>query len=154
MYMGMRMFRALALATAVIALTACAGRQPKATASPAVQPVAKSADYQGNRFYMTQNGRRMTADDFDAWLKAKGLRIQGGKVVRSAAGPKPAAKVARTARDKSAAGVARASAAPGTGATVRASTTSKVAGAAKPKPKAKPKKAAVAATAVVTHGDG
>jgi len=27
------------------------------------------------RFNMTQNGRRMTADDFDAWLKANGYSV-------------------------------------------------------------------------------
>ena len=27
------------------------------------------------RFNMTQNGKRMTADEFDAWMKAKGVRV-------------------------------------------------------------------------------
>lgn len=27
------------------------------------------------RFNMTQNGKSMTADEFDAWLKAKGVRV-------------------------------------------------------------------------------
>jgi hypothetical protein len=31
-----------------------------------------------NRFLMTQNGRQMTADDFDAWMKARGLRVAKG----------------------------------------------------------------------------
>lgn len=31
------------------------------------------------RFDMNQNGRRMTADEFDAWMKAKGIRIATGK---------------------------------------------------------------------------
>jgi len=35
------------------------------------------------RFNMTQNGRRMTADEFDAWMKAKGIRVAKGA-------PKPA----------------------------------------------------------------
>ena len=31
------------------------------------------------RFDMTQNGKRMTADEFDAWMKAKGVRVVGRK---------------------------------------------------------------------------
>lgn len=27
------------------------------------------------RFNMTQNGKRMTADEFDAWMKSKGVRV-------------------------------------------------------------------------------
>lgn len=29
------------------------------------------------RFNMTQNGKRMTADEFDAWMKSKGVRVVG-----------------------------------------------------------------------------
>ena len=36
------------------------------------------------RFNMTQNGKRMTADEFDAWMKAKGVRVVPKK-------PEPAA---------------------------------------------------------------
>jgi hypothetical protein len=35
-----------------------------------------------NRFYMQQNGKTMTADDFDRWVKERGLKISGGKVVQ------------------------------------------------------------------------
>lgn len=31
------------------------------------------------RFDMSQNGKRMTAVEFDAWMKAKGIRIATGK---------------------------------------------------------------------------
>ena len=31
-----------------------------------------------NRFLMTHNGRQMTADDFDAWMKARGFRVAKG----------------------------------------------------------------------------
>ena len=31
------------------------------------------------RFDMTQNGKRMTADEFDAWMKARGVRVVGRK---------------------------------------------------------------------------
>lgn len=31
------------------------------------------------RFDMNQNGKRMTADEFDAWMKARGVRVAGRK---------------------------------------------------------------------------
>ncbi|GAB3733701.1 hypothetical protein GCM10028794_11470 [Silanimonas algicola] len=31
------------------------------------------------RFDMTQNGRRMTAEEFDAWMKARGIRVATGR---------------------------------------------------------------------------
>ncbi len=40
------------------------------------------------RFDMTQNGKRMTADEFDAWMKARGVRVVKGP---AAAAPPPAA---------------------------------------------------------------
>lgn len=33
------------------------------------------------RFHMTQDGRQMTANDFDSWLAQKGLRVAGGQVL-------------------------------------------------------------------------
>jgi len=41
------------------------------------------------RFDMNQNGRRMTADEFDAWMKARGVRVARGAA--PAATPAPAA---------------------------------------------------------------
>ena len=43
------------------------------------------------RFDMTQNGRRMTAEEFDAWMKARGIRVATG---RPAGGEPPAASPA------------------------------------------------------------
>jgi len=44
------------------------------------------------RFDMTQNGKRMTADEFDAWMKARGVRVVGRKDVPAVeATPAPAA---------------------------------------------------------------
>ena len=37
------------------------------------------------RFDMTQNGKRMTADEFDAWMKSRGVRVVGRKDVPAAA---------------------------------------------------------------------
>lgn len=31
------------------------------------------------RFDMNQNGKRMTSEEFDAWMKAKGIRVATGK---------------------------------------------------------------------------
>lgn len=60
---------------AVVALSGCASRPPSAGTAPppASVPVGKS-----NRFAMTQNGRQMSAEDFDAWMKARGIRIAKG----------------------------------------------------------------------------
>ena len=44
------------------------------------------------RFDMTQNGKRMTADEFDEWMKAKGVRVAKG-----APQPQPAAVAPGTA---------------------------------------------------------
>lgn len=49
--------------------------QPKPAAAPA--SVAPAAD--SKRFDMTQGGKRMTADDFDAWMKKNGYRVATGK---------------------------------------------------------------------------
>jgi hypothetical protein len=45
----------------------------KAAPVPAAQPTDTS-----KRFNMTQNGKRMTADDFDAWMKKNGYRVATG----------------------------------------------------------------------------
>ncbi len=39
------------------------------------------------RFDMTQNGKRMTADEFDAWMKARGVRVVKGPAVAAPAPP-------------------------------------------------------------------
>lgn len=57
--------------------------QPQPGAAGSYQP--QSNDPQAWRFNMTQNGRRMTADEFDAWMKARGVRVVQGP-------PKPAAE--------------------------------------------------------------
>ena len=153
MCLRVRIFRGIALAAATIALMACASTQPKAVAT--VGPAAKPVGHQGYRFYMTQNGKRMTADDFDAWLKANGLRVQNGRVVRNAGGA-TASKVAST--DKSRPAVAARVKAPSrAAATAKATATAKTSGTSKVvrtgKSKAKREEAAVV-TAVATHKDG
>lgn len=41
------------------------------------------------RFDMNQNGKRMTADEFDAWMKARGVRIAGRKPAGAAPATAP-----------------------------------------------------------------
>ncbi|WP_162435236.1 hypothetical protein [Pseudoxanthomonas koreensis] len=122
-----RGFQLFALALATLVLAACAGRESRATtAKPAPAAVAKPDDRYGHRFHMVQNGKRMTADDFDAWLKAKGLRVQGGKVVAASQGASGnAAKAGGTAKS------AAKGATPVANASSRPAATAKTAGAAK-----------------------
>ena len=44
---------------------------PAASKEP--QPVPRAV-----RFNMSQDGKRMTADEFDAWMKAQGIRVAAG----------------------------------------------------------------------------
>jgi hypothetical protein len=49
------------------------------------------------RFDMSQNGKRMTAEEFDAWMKARGVRVAKGAPapVKSADAPVPAESKAK-----------------------------------------------------------
>lgn len=60
------------------------------------------------RFDMNQNGRRMTADEFDAWMKAKGIRIATGKPTPTTAAAAPADAAAPAAAPATATCVATA----------------------------------------------
>ena len=76
-------------------------RQPVAAPAPAASAssgyVPRTAhDNSPYRFDMTQNGRRMTAEEFDAWMKARGIRVATGKPGGSA--PAAAAPAAATAQ--------------------------------------------------------
>ncbi|MES2670911.1 MAG: hypothetical protein V4673_10900 [Pseudomonadota bacterium] len=79
----MRMILPAAL-LAVFALSGCASRQPSAglpgsgMSPPQSAPIAVG---KSNRFQMTQNGRQMSADDFDEWMKARGIRVAKGPQV-------------------------------------------------------------------------
>ena len=50
----------------------------KAKAPAAPKPVAAAPTDNSKRFLMTQNGKQMTADDFDAWMKKNGYRVATG----------------------------------------------------------------------------
>lgn len=62
-----------------------------AQAGGSYQPKTKD-DNTPWRFDMNQNGRRMTAEEFDAWMKAKGIRVATGKPAETA----PAASASTT----------------------------------------------------------
>ena len=42
------------------------------------------------RFDMNQNGKRMTVDEFDAWMKSRGVRVARGGAPAQPAAPAPA----------------------------------------------------------------
>jgi hypothetical protein len=59
-------------------MVAAAKKKPaKLSPKPAAAPIAQPTDT-SKRFNMTQNGKRMTADDFDAWMKKNGYRVATG----------------------------------------------------------------------------
>src|SRR5690606_29893273 len=61
----------------LLLLTACAthGPTPQAGTAPPSPPTGERDATGAYRFNMTQHGRRMTADEFDAWMKARGIRV-------------------------------------------------------------------------------
>lgn len=88
----MRSTTPIAALCGVLALSACATRPPSAQRTPAVDPMPATIAKQ-NRFEMSQNGQRMSAEDFDAWMTARGIRIAKGKPSsKSAQPPKPPRK--------------------------------------------------------------
>ena len=81
--------KALPAATAVAAAS---------ITDPAAYKPRTEHDNKPYRFDMTQNGKRMTADDFDAWLKANGY--SAGRRVDPAAAATPEATPAPQPTDK------------------------------------------------------
>jgi hypothetical protein len=66
-----------------------AASKPLSGAAGAYQP--KPGEATAWRFDMTQNGKRMTADEFDAWMKARGVRVVKGPAAVAAPPPPPPA---------------------------------------------------------------
>ena len=102
---------------------AAAGPLPAASQAPRAAP-APTAAANGNRFYMQQGGRNMTAGEFDAWMATRGIRVATGRPgpVRST----PAVTESRPDAPPAVAGVALASApaaAVQTGSVAHAATT-------------------------------
>ena len=61
----------------------CVAVAPAPVAEPAYVPKTEH-DNSPWRFDMNQNGRRMTADEFDAWMKARGVRVARGSAPAAA----------------------------------------------------------------------
>lgn len=81
---------------------------PSPAASQASRAVpAPSSAANGNRFYMQQGGRNMTAGEFDAWMGARGIRVATGRP--EPARSTPAATESRPAAPPTVASVALAS---------------------------------------------
>lgn len=133
-------------------LVGCATQRaiPGVAATPTTAVPASERDATGAyRFNMTQHGRRMSADEFDAWMKARGIRVAKGAPGNAgkpaAAAPKVAqgGKANRRGANATAAAGAKAGAkqtpagvqpAPGKAARPLAANAAKKSGVGKPKP--------------------
>lgn len=74
------------------AATATATASAPAAVSPSDPAAYKPKTAHDNtpwRFDMSQNGKRMTAEEFDAWMKARGVRVAKG-APKPVAAPAPA----------------------------------------------------------------
>lgn len=79
-----------------VLLTACGGHKQAARTPPPVtdkvveiQLPASERDGRGAyRFHMSNGEKRMSADEFDAWMKANGIRVAKGNPT-AATTPKP-----------------------------------------------------------------
>lgn len=78
--------------------TVATGQPAPAKAAATVAAAAKPGphDY---RFDMMQNGKSMTADEFDAWMKSRQVRVATGKAV-AVAPPKPLTRAEKRALEK------------------------------------------------------
>lgn len=68
-------------------LAGCASHAPGTAAkgAPKDAVVTVAPGPHGHRFDMQQNGRKMTAEEFDAWMKARGIRVAKGAPARQKA---------------------------------------------------------------------
>jgi hypothetical protein len=80
------LLRGACLLLPTLLLAACGGHKQvaKAPPPPATDEVVevKLPDLDGRgsyRFHMSDGEKRMTADEFDAWMKANGLNVAKGK---------------------------------------------------------------------------
>ncbi|PSD47366.1 hypothetical protein C7E24_05385 [Stenotrophomonas maltophilia] len=85
--------RCAGLLLPMVLLTACGGHKKVAKAeTPAETPVVevKTPELDGRgsyRFLMSNGDKKMTADEFDAWMKANGIRVAKGNGQDAAAKP-------------------------------------------------------------------
>lgn len=88
----------LILPLGLLGLAACAGngtRELAALPPPPVEDeiiILRSENPLDYRFDMEQEGRKMSADEFDAWMKSRGVRIARGAPVPATTSPAPPRK--------------------------------------------------------------
>ncbi len=72
--------------------TVVPGNVAPGTAAPAPGAYVPKTQYDNtpSRFDMTQNGKRMSADDFDTWMRSRGFRVAKGKPPADCANAPPA----------------------------------------------------------------
>jgi hypothetical protein len=66
---------------------AAAKPTPTQTEPAVTTAVSEPAKPKSARFNMTQDGKKMTAEDFDAWMKSQGIRIVPAKTAEPAPTP-------------------------------------------------------------------
>lgn len=87
------LFRGACLLLPAVLLTACGGHRHAAKAdAPAadkvVDVITPDLDGRGSyRFMMSNGDKKMSADEFDAWMKANGIRVAKGSAQDRAAAP-------------------------------------------------------------------
>lgn len=83
------------------ATTVASAGPPAAGAAASASPAAKPAPGREWRFDMQQDGKAMTADEFDAWMKSRRARVATGRAgkpdARGAAAPLPSPESAASA---------------------------------------------------------
>ncbi|MEG2806059.1 hypothetical protein [Stenotrophomonas sp.] len=88
------LLRGACLLLPAVLLTACGGHKRAAKAdAPVIDTIVevKTAELDGRgsyRFMMSEGDQKMSADQFDAWMKANGIRVaKGNGQARAAAEP-------------------------------------------------------------------
>lgn len=99
------LIRSISCSAAVaLALSACATKPAPVVQAPAVekpvevvvqQPTAQRDAHGAYRFNMSEGSKKMSADEFDAWMKANGIRVARGN-----AAAQPAAEAAAETSSK------------------------------------------------------
>ncbi|WP_046657997.1 septal ring lytic transglycosylase RlpA family protein [Lysobacter capsici] len=147
---------------AEVKTTVATGKPATTATTSAAKPTATVASASGDyRFDMMQNGKSMSADEFDAWMKTRQVRVATGKGV-ALAPPKPLSRaeqraMAKQQKEQAKALAAAEKAAKKAGktapATAVAATTALPAPPAAPPPPSPAKAAAVVAAATPSAGD-
>lgn len=87
----------------LLGLCACVAHKPREAALALPEPppekpeevvIVRSDNPLDYRFDMDQEGRRMSADEFDAWMKARGVRVAKGAPAPAATASAPATESA------------------------------------------------------------